>query len=124
MESEIVKKSILARYDRLYDFAKEIGVDPTQVSRWIRKPTKKFLAILHKKGIIDGEQKEIDKTIINESDKAEIINNLKTIILEKEKIVEKLLSIIEYQDRIIEEYKTKLGVNKWIKELKEKSSDI
>ncbi|NMB83185.1 MAG: hypothetical protein GYA14_15350, partial [Ignavibacteria bacterium] len=57
----------------------------------------------------------------DESNKSEVINNLKTIILEKEKIVEKLLSIIEYQERIIEDYKKKAGVEKWINELKEKS---
>jgi DNA polymerase III delta prime subunit len=121
VESEKVKKIILARYKRLYDFAGELGVDPSQVSRWIRKPTKKFMAILINKGIIEEENKNIDEIKINENDKSEIINNLKTIIFEKEKIVEKLLSIIEYQDRIIEEYKKKLGAEKWIKELKEKS---
>lgn len=121
VDSEKVKKSILTRYDRLYDFANELGVDPSQVSRWIRKPTKKFIAILIKKGIITEESKKIDEVENDENNKAEIINNLKTIISEKEKIVEKLLSIIEYQEKIIEEYKKKLGVEKWIKELKEKS---
>lgn len=121
MESEKVKKSILARYDRLYDFASELGVDPSQVSRWIRKPTKKFIAILKNKGLIEEANKDISEIDNNESNKSEIINNLKTIILEKEKIVEKLLSIIEYQEKIIDEYKKKLGVEKWINELKEKS---
>jgi len=121
VESEKVKKSILAKYERLYDFAKELEVDPSQVSRWIRKPTKKFIAILIKKGIITEESKKIDEIENDENNKSEIINNLKTIIFEKEKIVEKLLSIIEYQDKIIEDYKKKLGAEKWINELKEKS---
>lgn len=121
VDSEKVKKSILARYGRLYDFAKELGVDPSQVSRWIRKPTKKFLAKLIQKGIIAEESKKIDEIENNENDKSEVINSLKTIILEKEKIIEKLLSIIEYQDKIIDDQKKKLGVDKWIEQLKPKS---
>lgn len=120
MDSEKAKKSILARYKRLCDFAEELGVDPSQVSRWIRKPTKKFQAILINKGIIEDENKKIDEIENNENDKSEIINNYKNIIAEKEKVVEKLLSIIEYQDKIIEDYKKKLGVEKWIKSMKEK----
>ena len=100
-----VKTEIIKRYGTFVNCAEKMNVSPTQLSRWLKKPSERFYLLLIEHDLIKPQKGEKDKR-------------------EKDYFMEEYRKIIEEQGKLlVEQRKTITAMTKILEKMAEKNKE-